>query len=186
MDSNPSWPHPYKKRREEHTERHHWWTTQRKDFVRTQEEDSHLHSKQRGLRRNQACQHFDLELPASRTVRKKFLLFKPFSLWYFIMEALENKYSYPPFIEIRHLVSDNPGWAKTNSARRKLRELEWRMVLLLGRKAMINLDRISKSRDTTLLVLIVKAMVFPVVRYGCESWTIKNTKHQRIDAFILC
>ena len=62
------------------------------------------------------------------------------------------------------------------------------MVLLLGRKAMINLDSISKSRDTTLLakVLIVKAMVFPVVRYGCESWTIKNTKHQRIDAFMLC
>ena len=53
------------------------------------------------------------------------------------------------------------------------------MVLLLGRKAMINLDSISKSRDITLLakVLIVKAMVFPVVMYGSESWTIKlNTE----------
>ena len=51
--------------------------------------------------------------------------------------------------------------------------------LLLGRKAMINLDSIFKSRDTTLLtkVRLVKAMVFPVVMYGCESWTVKKAKH---------
>ena len=56
--------------------------------------------------------------------------------------------------------------------------------LLLGRKAMTNLDSILKSRDITLptKVLLVKAMVFPVVRYGCESWTIKKAEH-RIDAF---
>ena len=60
--------------------------------------------------------------------------------------------------------------------------------LLLGRKAMTNLDSIFKSRDITLLteVHIVKAMVFPVVMDGCESWTIQKAEHQRIDAFKLC
>ena len=59
--------------------------------------------------------------------------------------------------------------------------------LLLGRKVMTNLDNILKSRDITLptKVSIVKAMVFPVVMYGCESWTIKKAEHQRIDAFEL-
>ena len=59
--------------------------------------------------------------------------------------------------------------------------------LLLGRKAMTNLDSILKSRDVTLptKVCLVKAMVFPVVMYGCESWTIKKAEHQRIDAFEL-
>ena len=59
--------------------------------------------------------------------------------------------------------------------------------LLLGRKAMANLDSILKSRDITLStkVHLVKAMVFPVVMYGCESWTIKKAEHRRIDAFEL-
>ena len=59
--------------------------------------------------------------------------------------------------------------------------------LLLGRKVMTNLDSILKSRDITLptKVHIVKAMVFPVVMYGCESWTIKKAERQRIDAFEL-
>ena len=59
--------------------------------------------------------------------------------------------------------------------------------LLLGRKAMNNLDSILKSRDITLLtkVGILKAMVLPVVMYGCESWTIKKAEHRRIDAFEL-
>ena len=58
---------------------------------------------------------------------------------------------------------------------------------LLGRKVMTNLDNILKSRDITLptKVRLVKAMVFPVVMYGCESWTIKKVEHQRIDAFEL-
>ena len=57
--------------------------------------------------------------------------------------------------------------------------------LLLGRKAMTNLDSIIKSRDITLLtkVRLVEAMVFLVVMYGCESWTVKKAEHQRIDAF---
>ena len=56
--------------------------------------------------------------------------------------------------------------------------------LLLGRKAMTNLHSILKSRDTTLLTKahLVKAMVFPVVMYGCESWTVKKAEHQRTDA----
>ena len=59
--------------------------------------------------------------------------------------------------------------------------------LLLGRKAMTNLDRVLKSRDITLLtkIRIVIAMIFTVVMYGCESWTIKKAEHQRIDAFKL-
>ena len=59
--------------------------------------------------------------------------------------------------------------------------------LLLGRKVMTNLDSIFKSRDITLpaKVCLVKAMVFPVVMYGCESWTVKKAEHQRIDAFKL-
>ena len=59
--------------------------------------------------------------------------------------------------------------------------------LLLGRKAMTNLDSILKSRDIILLTKIhlVKAMVFPVVMYGCESWTVKKAEHRRIDAFEL-
>ena len=64
---------------------------------------------------------------------------------------------------------------------------ETKRHLLLGRKAMINLDSILKSRDITLLtkVHLVKAMVFPVVMYGCESWTIKKPEHWRIDSFEL-
>jgi len=64
---------------------------------------------------------------------------------------------------------------------------EIKRCLLLGRKAMTNLDSILKSRDITLptKVCLVKAMVFPVVMYGCESWIIKKAEHQRIDAFEL-
>ena len=59
--------------------------------------------------------------------------------------------------------------------------------LLLGRKVITNIDSILKSRDITLLtkVHLVRAMVFPVVMYGCENWTIKKVEHQRIDAFEL-
>ena len=59
--------------------------------------------------------------------------------------------------------------------------------LLLGRKVKTNLDSILKSRDITLptKVYLVKAMIFPVVMYGCESWTRKKAEHQRIDAFEL-
>ena len=59
--------------------------------------------------------------------------------------------------------------------------------LLLGRKVMTNLDSIFKSRDITLptKVCLVKAMVFPVVIYGCEGWTVKKAEHRRIDAFEL-
>ena len=64
---------------------------------------------------------------------------------------------------------------------------EIQRCFLLGRKAMTNLDSILKSRDVTLptKVHLVKAMVFPVVMYGCEIWTIKKAEHQRINAFEL-
>ena len=65
---------------------------------------------------------------------------------------------------------------------------EIKRCLLLGRKVMSNLDSIFKSRDITLptKVRLVKAMVFPVVMYGCESWTVKKVECRRIDAFELC
>ena len=65
--------------------------------------------------------------------------------------------------------------------------LEIKRHLLLGRKVMTNLDSILKSRDITLpiKVCLVKAMVFSVVMYGCESWTIKKAEYRRIDAFEL-
>ena len=82
--------------------------------------------------------------------------------------------------------SDRPfSWAPkslwTVTAAMKLRQL------LLGRKAITNLDSVLKSRDITLLtrVHLVKAMVFPVVMYGCDSWTIQKAEYQRIDAFKL-
>ena len=64
---------------------------------------------------------------------------------------------------------------------------EIRRQLLLRRKAITSLDSVLKSRDITLLtkVCLVKAMVLPVVTYGCESWTVKKAQHQRIDAFKL-
>ena len=64
---------------------------------------------------------------------------------------------------------------------------EIKRCMHLGRKAMINLDSILKSRDITLptKVHLVQAMDFPVVMYGCESWTVKKAEHQRIDAFEL-
>ena len=64
---------------------------------------------------------------------------------------------------------------------------EIKRCLLLGRKAVTNLDSILQSRDITLptKVGLVKAMVFPVVMYGCERWTVKKTEHQRIDTFEL-
>ena len=64
---------------------------------------------------------------------------------------------------------------------------EIKTCLLIGRKAMTNLDSILKSRDITLLtkVRLVKGMVFPVVMYGCESWTVKKAEHRIIDAFEL-
>ena len=64
---------------------------------------------------------------------------------------------------------------------------EIKRCLLLGRKVMTNLDSICKSRDITLStkVRLVKAMVFPVVMYGCESWTVKKAERRRIDAFEL-
>ena len=64
---------------------------------------------------------------------------------------------------------------------------EIKRCLLLGRKFMTNLDSILKSRDITLpkKVRLVKAMVFPVVMYGCKSWTVKKAEHQRIDVFEL-
>ena len=78
-------------------------------------------------------------------------------------------------------------WGGSKSTANGDCRLEIKTHLLLGRKVMTNLDSILKSRDITLSTKIhlVKAMVFPVVMYGCESWIIKKAEHQRIDAFEL-
>ena len=76
---------------------------------------------------------------------------------------------------------------RNSECKRPVRLGKLKRCLLLGREAMINLDSILKSRDITLptKVCLVRAMVFPVVMYGCESWTIKKAEHWRIDAFEL-
>ena len=84
---------------------------------------------------------------------------------------------FPLILVIQHGIF---GIAKNENYR-----ITWNKVLLFGKKAIANLDSVLKSRDITLLtkVCIVKAMVFPVVMYGCEIWTIKKVGHQRIDVF---
>ena len=86
----------------------------------------------------------------------------------------------------------NPPWVHIFGAPKSLQmvtaAMKFKKCLLLGRKFMTNLDSILKSRDITLStkVCLVKAMVFPVVMYGCESWTVKKAEGQRIDTFELC
>ena len=84
-------------------------------------------------------------------------------------------------------VSDFIFWGLQNHCRQWLQPHIFKRHLLLGRIAMTNLDSVLKRRIITLLtkVCIIKAMVFPVVMYGCESWTITKAEYQRIDAFEL-
>ena len=97
----------------------------------------------------------------------------PISSWQIDGEAMENV---TDFIFLGSKITADGDYSHGSKRR-----------LLLGRKVMTNLDSILKSRDITLptKVHLVKAMVFPVVMYGCESWTIKKAEHQRIDAFEL-
>ena len=78
-------------------------------------------------------------------------------------------------------------WGAPKSLQMVTAAMKSKRHLLLGRKAMANLDSILKSRDIILStkVHLVKAVVFPVVMYGCENWTIEKAEHQRIDAFEL-
>ena len=84
-------------------------------------------------------------------------------------------------------VTDFILWGAPKSLQMVTAAMKLKKRLLLGRKIMTNLDSILKSRDITLPTkfCLVKAMVFPVVMYGCESWTVKKAEHQRIDAFDL-
>ena len=90
-------------------------------------------------------------------------------------------------VQLHSEVADSLRGATKKSKEELLKRLVLLQSLLLGRKVMTNLDSILKSRDITLptKVHLVKAMVFPVVMYGCERWTIKKAERQRIDAFEL-
>ena len=89
--------------------------------------------------------------------------------------------------ELWELVMDREAWRTAIHGVTKGRTRLSNFTLLLGRKVMTNLDSILKSRDITLStkVRLVKAMVFPVAMYGCESWTVKKAERQRIEAFEL-
>ena len=102
-----------------------------------------------------------------------FLLFPTFPTFPILVHLFMDSYY---FLPLKFKITSN------NYCSHKIKRL-----LLLGRKAVTNLDSILKSRDITLptKVHLLKAMVFPVVMYGCESWTVKKAKHQRIDAFEL-
>ena len=106
-------------------------------------------------------------------IRKTNMASGPISSWEIDMETVET-------------LSDFIFWGSKITADGDC-SLEIKRHLLLGRKVMTNLDSILKSRDITLptKVRLVKAMVFPVVMYGCESWTVKKPEHQRIDEFEL-
>ena len=105
--------------------------------------------------------------------KTKIMAFGPISSWHIDGETMET------VIEFIFLVSKITGDGDCSH--------EIKRRLLLGRKVMTNLDSIFKSRDITLptKVRLVKAMVFPVVMYGCESWTVKKAERRRIDAFEL-
>ena len=113
-------------------------------------------------------ENFGLKLNIQET---KIMAYGPITSWQIDGEAMET-------------VSDFIFWgSKITAAGDCSHEIKRR--LLLGRKVMTNVDSIFKSRDLTLptKVRLVKAMVFPVVMYGCESWTVKKAECQRIDAF---
>ena len=119
---------------------------------------------------NEESEKVGLKLNIQKT---KIIVFGPISSWQIDGEAVETMIDFI-FLGSK-IIAD--GDCSHEIKRR----------LLLGRKAMTNLDRILKSRDITLptKVHLVKAMVFPVVLYRCESWTIKKAEHRRIDAFEL-
>ena len=110
----------------------------------------------------------DLKLDIQKT---KIMASSPITSWWINGETVEIG---ADFIFLSSKITADGDWSH-----------EIKRRLLLGRKVMANLDSILKGRDITLptKVCLVKAMVFPVVMYGCESWTIKKAEHRRIDAF---
>ena len=106
--------------------------------------------------------------------------FRKLRSWHLVL-SLRGKYLGKQWRQRQTLFFGAPKSLQMVIAAMKLR------CLLLGRKVMTNPDSILKSRDITLptKVHLVKAMVFPVAMYGCESWTVKKIEHQRIDAFEL-
>ena len=121
------------------------------------------------------CEKVGLKLNIPKT---KIMASGPITSWQIDGETVETVAGFFFF-------SWGRGWSKITADGACSHEVK--RHLLLGRKVMTNLDSILKSRDITLptKVHLIKAMVFPVVMYGCESWIIKKTEHQRTDAFEL-
>ena len=114
--------------------------------------------------------HWTLKLNIQKT---KIMASSPISSWQINGEIMETV---TDFIFLDSKITANGDYSH-----------EIKRLFLLGRKAVTNLDSVLKSKDITLpkKIHLVKAMVFPIVRYGCESWTIRKAEHQRIDAFEL-
>ena len=108
------------------------------------------------------------------TQKMKIMAFGPITSWQIGGETMET---------VRDFMFGGSKITTDGDCRHKIKR-----HLLLGRKAIINLDNILKTIDISLPMKdhLIKAMVFPVVMYGCESWTIKKAERQRIDAFELC
>ena len=122
------------------------------------------------MRVKEESEKADLKL---NTQKPKIMTSDPITSWLIDGEKIETV---TPFISLGSKITADSGCSQ-----------KVKRCLLLGRKVMTNLNSILKSKDITLLtnVYLVKAMVFPVVMYGCESWTTKKAERQRIDAFEL-
>ena len=135
-----------------------------------------------------------LEFPIRFSEASQFNFFLPNPASYFFLQVLIPNTHLLPYPQVQPLLLEDPNCTKINcnfifwgskiTADGDCNH-EMKSCLLLGRKVMTNPDSILKSRDIALptKVRLVKSMVFPVVMYGCESWTIMKAEHQRIDAF---
>ena len=136
-------------------------------------EESEEEPKSLLMKMKEECEKVGLKLNIQKT---KIIASGPISSWQIDGETVETVYFSDDFIFLGSKITADGDCS-----------YEIKRHLLLGRNVMTNLDSIFKSRDITLStkVCLVKAVVFPVVMYGCESWTVKKAEHRRIDAFEL-
>ena len=128
------------------------------------------------------CYLLDTQLKSNQWILRLSSTFKKLRIWH-LVPSLHNKEMWEKMETVTDFVSLGSKITVDGDCSHEIKR-----CLLLWRKAMTNLDSVLKTRDITLptQVCIVKAMVFPVVMYGCESWTIDKAEHRRTDAFKLC